>query len=477
MIWALFFSKYGFKRFLADFAKIVSKGLTFQWHLCRHCGRPFIGIMPSIAAMAAVIWLAGYMRVEAQGPVWQQCPPSEPSCPCASGADSVSGPCCSRSPGGNCDNSCALCEPCCNGNDVGCSCNSGCLPPCGISDLLQGVWVRADALLWWTNGGNIPPLLTTSPLGTSQPQAGVLGQPGTEILLGNQEVNNAFRGGGRISFGTWLGDCESGGIEFTYLALGRSVDGLTVNSSENPILARPFFNVDDGAEDAHLIAYPGLSQGTFSFTSTSSFQVAEVLARRALVQTCGGRIDLLGGYRFQHLAEGLDITDTATAISSNESIQIFDEFHTRNDFNGGEVGIDIQRHSCHWSLETILKLALGNSHSRIDITGSTTTPTNVFSGGLLALPSNMGPHEANQFSIIPELGFTLGCDLTCNLRATLGYTFMYWSNVPRPGDQIDLNVSPSQFPPSTATVDRPAFVQHNSDFWAQGINLGLDYRF
>ena len=59
----------------------------------------------------------------------------------------------------------------------------------------------------------------------------------------------------------------------------------------------------------------------------------------------------------------------------------------------------------------------------------------------------------------------------------VGYSFIYWSNVSRPGDQIDLNVSPSQFPPYDETATMPAFVQHTTDFWAQGINVGLDYRF
>ena len=124
-----------------------------------------------------------------------------------------------------------------------------------------------------------------------------------------------------------------------------------------------------------------------------------------------------------------------------------------------------------------MKLALGNTHSRIDINGSTTTAAGTFAGGLLALPSNMGVHTSDQFSMVPELGLTLGYDLTCHLRATVGYSFIYWSNVSRPGDQIDLNVSPSQFPPTTQTATMPAFVQHTTDFWAQGINVGLDYRF
>ena len=80
-------------------------------------------------------------------------------------------------------------------------------------------WVRGDALLWWTKGAHIPALLTTSPDGTPQAQAGVLGQPGTVVLFGEQEVNDDFRAGGRISLGTWLDEADDFGIELTYLAL------------------------------------------------------------------------------------------------------------------------------------------------------------------------------------------------------------------------------------------------------------------
>lgn len=49
-------------------------------------------------------------------------------------------------------------------------------------------WIRADWLMWWTNGEHLPPLVTSSPQGTPQGQAGVLGQPGTTILFGNSTV-------------------------------------------------------------------------------------------------------------------------------------------------------------------------------------------------------------------------------------------------------------------------------------------------
>jgi hypothetical protein len=130
-----------------------------------------------------------------------------------------------------------------------------------------------------------------------------------------------------------------------------------------------------------------------------------------------------------------------------------------------------------------LKVAVGNTHSRTLINGSTTiTPPDATAttsqGGFLALPTNMGDHETNQFSVVPELGLTAGYALLPRLRATFGYTFMYWGNVVRSGNQIDLSVDPRQLPPATnANSLRPEFQRHVSDFWAQGMNIGLDLRF
>ena len=295
------------------------------------------------------------------------------------------------------------------------------------------------------------------------------------MLLGNEELNNGFRPGGRISFGTWLDACDNFGVEFNYLGLGRSSDRFSRTSDGSPILARPFFDAESGAQDSHLIAYPDLQQGTFSCTSISDFQVAGVLVRQAIARAPGYRIELLAGYRFQQLAEGLSIADTASTAAS--TIQIVDQFHSQNDFHGGELGLATEWRQCRWSLETSLKLAFGNTHSRTAINGSTTIDAITYPGGLLALPSNMGVHSADQFSVIPELGVTFGYDLTCRLRATAGYSLIYWGNVSRPGNQIDLEVSPSQFPPTTQTADKPAFARHTSDFWAQGLHVGLDYRF
>ena len=56
-------------------------------------------------------------------------------------------------------------------------------------------WLRGEYLMWWTSGMDLPPLVTTSPQGTPQNQAGVLGQSGTTILFGGQTVNGDGRSG------------------------------------------------------------------------------------------------------------------------------------------------------------------------------------------------------------------------------------------------------------------------------------------
>ncbi|MEI8371265.1 MAG: BBP7 family outer membrane beta-barrel protein [Planctomycetota bacterium] len=362
----------------------------------------------------------------------------------------------------------------CDGNQFGYS-------GLGVRGILRDrLWFRGEALLWWLRGGQTPPLLTTSSGTTSQAEAGVL--PGATVLFGDQELNTGLHAGSRLTFGLWLDSCEESGLEFSYLILGENRQAYNNASDGVPILARPYFNVSGGSETSILIAYPNFSSGTFSATSTENFQGAEALWRRAVVHGCNGRIDFLAGYRFLRLTDGLEIASVQdSAIQPGAKVGIADTFHTRNDFNGADVGFATQWHRNRWSLDTLLKLGIGQTNTQVLINGSTTVNNGTpLSGGLLALPSNMGSHESRQFSVIPEIGLTLGYDLTSRLKATVGYTLLYWSNVARPGDQIDLNVDPNQFPTQLVPVGtgtKPAFVLHTSDFWAQGLNLGLDYRF
>ena len=172
-------------------------------------------------------------------------------------------------------------------------------------------------------------------------QAGVLGQPTTTILLGDETLGEGSRNGGRMDFGYWLDPCETVGFQVGYIGIGSATADYTAESNGTPILARPFFNTQTGQNDSHLIAYPGVVQGTFTAAWSNEFQDLEVLFRRAINRSWFGRVDLVAGYRFARLDDGLQInedvlTDTAPGSVSATAI---DSFRTRNEFNGGELGL------------------------------------------------------------------------------------------------------------------------------------------
>lgn len=131
-------------------------------------------------------------------------------------------------------------------------------------------------------------------------------------------------------------------------------------------------------------------------------------------------------------------------------------------------------------------MALGDAHQEVRIAGSTVFTDPVGNsvrqpGGLLALPTNMGSYSRDKFAVVPELGINVGRQLTDHLRVYVGYNLLYWSSVVRPGDQIDFVVNPTQLPtPAGPGVlvgpARPAFSFRDTDFWAQGVNLGVEFR-
>jgi hypothetical protein len=214
-----------------------------------------------------------------------------------------------------------------------------------------------------------------------------------------------------------------------------------------------------------------------------------VLFRQAMFRDCNRRFDFLYGYRYGRFNENLSIGSSTTFISSvgqipvGTVIQVSDLFEAKNEFNGAEVGFAAKTRYCRWSLELLAKLALGSTRSQVNVNGSTVTSvpgqTPVTSpGGFLALPTNMGTRSENNLSVMPELGVTLGYDITCRWTATFGYSFLYWSKVARPEDQIDTNLNPSQFPPGALSgFPAPQSKYITTDYWAQGLNFGLEYRF
>lgn len=370
------------------------------------------------------------------------------------------------------------------------------------------VYVEADYLSFWTKGNQLPPLVTTSPLGTPQSQAGVLPVSATtEILFGGDRVDLDQRNGGRINVGYWLIDGEFLGVEGQYFALqpgGTEFNAVSDFSGGDPnarILARPFLNVDPSlispTEDAAIIAFPngfvlgpgtGTLDGSVNVRTTSNLQSAGALMRRLvwIDFTMQRRLDLLLGYRFFRIDDSVTIDDDSTFVPSAGPIPMTefvsrDVFSSRNQFHGGEIGLKAQSHHGRLSIELIAKCAFGNNREATYINGFNTitaggvATTNV--GGLLAQPTNIGTHQRDVFAILPEADASLRWDITCHIRATLGYTFIYINRVQRSGDAINLTLNPTQINGGTLDGEaQPAFFSTDTPFWAHGATAGVEYR-
>jgi hypothetical protein len=377
--------------------------------------------------------------------------------------------------------------PCPGSLDVLCDpCQPRCVPPCGPPGRC---WVQGELLLWFVSGDPLPPLVSTAPAGTPRPVAGALGQPGTAVLAGGRTTDYGLLPGFRLRAGMWLDDCQTCGVEGSFFFLARGTDWDQFASPGDPILTRPFFNTLTGRPDTELVAFPGVVAGSVRADNTLTLTGGDLNLRKNLCCTCCGRLDLLAGYRVLHLTEELTVTERLVNLTTDRgappgtTIVVQDRFRTENTFHGGQVGLAGERRSGRWYLEGRALVALGVVHQVVEIDGSTAVtlpgqPTVVRPGGLLALPSNIGRHTSDEFAVAPEVGVNLGYQLTEHLRASVGYTFLYLSNVVRPGGVIDLAVDPRQLPPQTsAAATRPALVVREGDFWAQGVSLGLQLRY
>ncbi len=381
---------------------------------------------------------------------------------------------------GNCCNNNACCNTTC--------CNTCCQPPCGPPG---EIWASADVLWWWIKHGSTPPLVTASPASSG----GIIGMPGTTVIFGGAIDNESFIGG-RFDLGFWLDSCHTIGLETNFFFLGDRSVNFTNGGAGTPgstFIARPFFDVLRGTENAEAINAPGVLAGTVNVNLHTNFWGIEENVLYNLCCGCCYRIDFLAGFRYLRLSEDLDIRENLNVLPGvagigGTNIVVADDFNTRNEFWGGQIGIRGEYRSGNIFVSGYGKIAFGDTEEQVDIHGVTVfTPPGAAPiarvGGLLALPTNSGRFNRDEFAVVPEVGINLGYQVTDHMRAYVGYTFLYWSDVVRPGDQIDRAVNASQLPtsvgpPSTLTGPaRPAFAFHSTDFWAQGINFGVEFRY
>ena len=373
------------------------------------------------------------------------------------------------------------------------------------------LWVSAEYLAWWTRAMSTPPLVSTAARGNPA----ILGQGG-EVLYGGDDVLDNIRQGGRLRAGFWLDPCHISAIEGEYFALANSSDSFMDGGDPNRTTARPFINAQTGQPTTELVNYlppvgvpfagSGALCGMVTVDASSDFSGAGLRYRRCWCgdeDACGNGwcVDWLAGYRYLSLNEGLAIRERLTSLDPNRpyaAFDILDDFGADNQFNGADLGFVLTGHRQRWTLDLLGKLGLGATRSRVAIDGRTTltntltgqsvTSTvsvppgpNVYTGGgLLAQRSNIGIYTEDSISLVPEIGLTLGYQLAPHIKTTLGYSLIVWTNVMRPGDQIDPYVNPDLLPDEITPVTGPLapnFPGATSTFWAQGLSGGLQVDF
>ena len=410
---------------------------------------------------------------------------------------------CDALPGEACGCDSLGCDGTCGGDPT---CGELCSPeawrPCVTLCLPQDGWATFEFLSWYQSEMSLPPLVTSNRGDdVARDDAGVLGRPTTVTLFGGEDVLDDAFDGGRLRFGVWLDRCHTWAIGAEYFALENETATFGATSTGDPILARPFFNTLTGEEDSSLVAFPGVISGTINVAAESELYGWGVHFKRLWDTSegcsswlfCGcpdhfcSRTEFLLGYRGMQLDERVRVREESVSTDTNNpgSFDILDRFETQNQFNGFDIGWAYKRTRGYWTFDSAIRLAVGNTHQTVAIDGGTVVddpnnpPAQTLSGGTLALASNIGTYEQDEFAVVPEFNANIGYQLTDHLKVRFGYTFIYWSNVIRPGDHISRDLNPNLFPPEADPLTgalRPEFAFDTTDYWVQGINVGGEYR-
>ncbi len=362
--------------------------------------------------------------------------------------------------------------------EYGGSCGSGGCGTAGCATCkLPTVWARADYLFWWVKGGHVPALVTQGGDGTLA---------NSTVIFGNEDIGTDHRSGGRIRSGVWLGSRRKHMVVGEFFALGDRKEGFAAGSFNDTILGRPFTDVNGGTTPSAVLIGSAFREGVITVESTTDVLGAGAYVMSNIYRNHGPKLDFIWGYRFLRVDDGLVIRDNATAdafdgfVAQGTTFDGADVFDVENEFHGGEVGLQWQYRRNRWSMTLLGKCAFGNTRQQINISGNnlitTPGPTVVNRiGDVLAQETNIGTYTNDEFAVLPEAGADLTYHFNKHLRFTVGYSFLYLSDVARAGDQIDLQVHSDLLNDVTpVNPERPQFVLQNTDLWLQGINFGID---
>jgi hypothetical protein len=402
------------------------------------------------------------------------------------------------------------------------SCPTGpdCAPQCGGLHWPEHVCAPdlyitggGQYLAWWIKNDTVSvPVVSTNPAALP-----ILGQPGTTVALGNESISYNQFSGARFLLDFWHDSSREQGVEATFFGLAQRQLTFKVSSDAggNPAIGVPFSDaLTGGQERVSLASFPGAFAGGVSMQTHSDLWGVEgnLLCKADLWSDRQSYVWFVAGFRYLDLSEDIGIQQQSAILPGGAAmlasgafanlqgglsgpppgqlapnqIVISDQFRTRNQFFGGQFGLRAERQFGDAFIVMDAKLGVGDNIETIKIVGATAftpaSPTNNLPAGLFAATSNTGKYTHSSFAVVPQIGLQAGYYLTPHIRGYVGYDFLEWTEVIRPGEQLDRDINRAGVPSSLLFGQpggpaTPVLVRHETDFWAQGISFGLDFTY
>ena len=183
----------------------------------------------------------------------------------------------------------------------------------------ENFWIEGDYLLAWMRNGDIDsPLITTGSAADAVP--GAIGQPNTTVVFGDHHYNYHRSSGVRAAIGGYMGvdRALSFDVDAFWIFAKEKHFNISSDVSGSPLIARPFFDVSTGTENAELVSNPGLFSGTSSGLVKTQLWGGEFnIGYHPCKNTSAG--DLFIGFRYLRLFEKIRIKDEMLPLAGGVS--------------------------------------------------------------------------------------------------------------------------------------------------------------
>ena len=352
------------------------------------------------------------------------------------------------------------------------------------------LWVEADFLMWWLSQGSNPPLVSTGNPGDAIP--GALGQPGTQVLLGDGDLDTGKTLGGSLQVGWWLDVDRTWSVDADWFLMETDTIQfrLASDAAGNPPTYLPVYRADPtlNREGSFVISEPGVEPFAGSIDVTRSTQLwgLEGHLARNVNRSSNRDIELICGLKYLSLREALELYGVLPYVyGAPARDEGLDEFVTANHFYGLQLGVNCRQRKGRFALDVAPKVAVGLTHARLDVDGHYSqglgAPNPItYAGAFFTQPTNIGRASNTAFAVAPEVACALSVAVTKRLIARVGYDFLYVSACARVGDQIDRRINVTQTSGGGGVLvgaALPARELRMDSLIAHGVNLGLEFSY